>query len=544
MDMDKEKIVTPVSERQLRSVFPSAGVYVNPTPGELPIVGTGNFRGNTYYGKYILDLFKECGINIAQFQMGSGAPQTTIRKGMDGNQEHLELLPNSPLSFNGKLDNLLSNIQYSLVNCNASKIFQLIRIGYPGADSGLESWVRNWEKIVKEPFDYASWIAGWMLDDESPQSKFVNLANAKSTIQRFALEQYQDLKVYVNLLPCWSWSRQYNRSDTVKMSAAKWLQYLNYLEAFKAEFNPNPWSFDFYAFSRAREVGHTDRINKLGVEYFRSLWLFWKISGLTGVPFWPYLRVMDRYLPYNDDWENDCIATIPRLRLQAFCSLAFGAQGLVCWNMCTRWYPDKGYLMMYPDNDKDNGIITTEQTFMCAPLNVIYKGFEEIGLNDAKGRQPGLFVPNESMETGKIQKVEKTPIYTNLQEVLKQVRAHQDVFLGSTVTDIKRGSVPSYYEGVQLDCIPIMTSEFGSISEILDAKSALPPVLISRVSKGMKEYMVIVNLDWKNDIQFKVKINRTVVLHGTNITYTPAQAGENGLDFALPPADWLILETK
>ena len=199
---------------------------------------------------------------------------------------------------------------------------------------------------------------------------------------------------------------------------------------------------------------------------------------------------------------------------------------------------------MYPDNDKDNGIITTEQTFMCAPLNVIYKGFEEIGLNDAKGRQPGLFVPNESMETGKIQKVEKTPIYTNLQEVLKQVRAHQDVFLGSTVTDIKRGSVPSYYEGVQLDCIPIMTSEFGSISEILDAKSALPPVLISRVSKGMKEYMVIVNLDWKNDIQFKVKINRTVVLHGTNITYTPAQAGENGLDFALPPADWLILETK
>lgn len=488
--------------------------YSNPTPGELPIVGTGNLPDNTYYGKFILNKFSECNLNIAQSEMWSGIPMAAEYVGN-------EMVSRPTLDFSSQASTpaekrLCSNIQYSLENVEATGLNLMVRVGKPVlatlkdeqtlVASDLETTETNsttdWQEwnhllsIVSSIFKNSAGLSSWMLADEARAEDFKHLGEAKSIIERNS-----DRLQYVNLLPCWS--KQSVPSGAWEMSLNEWFSYLKYLFEFYKEFAPSVWSYDLYAF-REKPVNVSGQLPiEMEHEFFRNLWIFWKNSQLTGIPFWPYIRLMTHEEPAN---YADSILSVEKLRYQAYMSLAFGAQGLVCWNMVER-----------PSGNAD-------QRFLGAPIKA----------------------------DGSL-----TPAYYNLQEILSSVRKYQAIFLNGTVTDIAYTNAPAQLFRNELSCLPIMETPIGPLVKIdryflgpitqdqgdqRDIQISVPTVLVSRVENNGEEYIIIVNLSWKSSNSFQLTFSRSVKNMMTNQTIG---VGSNNYKFnyTLAPSDWVIFKT-
>lgn len=472
--------------------------YINPTPGQLPIIGVGNLEGDTYYGKAILSSFRECGINIAQFQIPDTQPRALETMGGT-------IVSPPILSFQGVTDKsdifLFNNTWYSLDNGRVEKIRIMVRYAVPEkrvAIPGPEGSVPSYEKVPDWDRWQARWIeaaslfrnavafGGWMLGNQPTRDQFPEIRKASQ-----ALASNSPYLRFVNLLPCWAFQK--NLTNYVAMTPEEMFTYLDYLYEFEEACDPQVGATSMYAFRENPDVVNHIYLEK---DYFNQLYIGWRNSVNVDIPFWANIRVMTHSYPENGDFSKS-ILSLEKFRFQAYTALAFGAQGLICWSMVER----------ISDNASEN--------YYGAPLTA---------------------------------NCLRTPAFENLKSVLTEVRRYEQVFLGCKVLDIVYGSLPAGLMTDGLDCLNTFAAPIGSISALVYPGNSRsdkdevprPPVLVSHLENNGRQYTVVVNLNWDSNENVRIIFSEAV----KNLTSQSDQILQAGSvkDYILAPSDWLIFE--
>ena len=386
--------------------------YQNPTPGELPIVGSGNLTSFSYLTFDFLSLQKKCGINIALASMIvnknrvfceiDGKQQTNDTcaiynyKDFEDKEKHPDWLK----------ANSFANQRMSMFNAKKAEMKIFIRME-PGSITEIEGidpsnspWTGVFDiynKFFKdEVLDfYGDWkekkedeteneteeekkknkknntIAGYWLKDEPSLSYFWGLRELRYDIIRNELRESKDdndnplqiPKPYQKLIitsetvtrfPIISMLFPYlqdsngglNDSQQVTINGIlktatnnpfkEWKPvntYQKYVESYVSNLEPGVVCFDSYPFHHKG-----DGKIMLSAGFFRSLSFYMQQRRLYDYTFWSAIQGMGVtfYKKENNQSIVEQIKPVPtkgQLRFSVFCSLAFGAQGLVYWRI-------------------------------------------------------------------------------------------------------------------------------------------------------------------------------------------------------------------
>lgn len=191
-----------------------------------------------------------------------------------------------------------------------------------------------------------------------------------------------------------------------------------YLENLQILFNPWIWSYDFYPIRQHFTIKPVIK-GKLYVEYekfFGYLGLYQAFTQAHNSEFWTYGLCMAHEI-YNDEGNLSCIFPEPTegaLRLEAFASLLYGAQGIVYFRYGFGVPPQKESTDDLPSNNTDDSAHIRHE-------------------RSQKNIMAPISVKEES--TGDIVKVSivTSEIWNRLKTVNKEIKAFQDIFLGCTV---------------------------------------------------------------------------------------------------------------
>lgn len=301
--------------------------YINPTPGEITIVGLGRMRyidtekgtveTEDHISSKAAQLLKEIGCNAAQAQLA---------------------LANSPADYPGiqnsfdacKPNNIKVNVKLGLVEGECNSIF------YTGLAFRYEHWISVWGKIAAKFKDNPA-LGGWFLVDEPAVATMQSFADAKTEILKYDTSH----PVLVNLYGVLAGNpsdRQMQLNGMTKVdresTSGVMLDLVHnipeYYDYFENIFGPSIWSSDFYPFNKSQK-------SPLLKEYFYEYLLMMKNkSSSTGRPFWTYIACNFNYTPVNGSFANaayDSSLSLGRLRFQVFMALAYGAQGINYWNI-------------------------------------------------------------------------------------------------------------------------------------------------------------------------------------------------------------------
>jgi hypothetical protein len=211
--------------------------------------------------------------------------------------------------------------------------------------------------------------------------------------------------------------------------------------------------------------------NHLSKSWFQNLEVIAQESQRSGVPFWAFA------LTSNYDQEHIMPQTLAALRLQAFCNLAYGAQGI-----CYYEYWDRTPKTAAQEDDRGG------------PLSAIGK---------------------------------RTVVFDRIKLVSAEIQALSPVFLGAKVISIRhtgKGMIP---EGtIRLVNLP-------KEIKVLDTNGA--PALVSVLENGPNTYVVIVNKDYYNSINLTVVGDETVQKVLKDGSIVAANAYESSME--LDPGD-------
>lgn len=268
--------------------------------------------------------------------------------------------------------------------------------------------------------------AGWFLVDEPNTSGFPSLRAFRDKILSVDTTHI----LYLNLLP-----------SEVDPAVLLSKDYEDYVRRFAEEVDLGLISYDHYP------VVEVNGEVSLKVNYFENLEIVHRVARSVGQPFWAFvLSTAHAFYP---------VPTAAHLRLQAFCDLAYGAQGIQYF---TYWGPP-----------------TDTWDFHAAPI-------------DLDGT--------------------RTPTYDLVREVNHQVQCFAPVFLGCDVTEV-------WHTGKR---IPQGTQP---LPQAADGSALLPApflridtdgegLLLSHVTKGKHEYLMVVNRDVNNSQQVTVTLSKRI----------------------------------
>ena len=257
-------------------------------------------------------------------------------------------------------------------------------------------------------------ILCWYLQDEP---HFEDLPNLKKEYDHL-MEFSQNKPIYVNLIG--SISKKYT-GDCKTM--------IEYLDTIDSLLHPEIWSYDYYPVSISNS-----KININYNQFFASLNAFKEQSQKTGKPYWAFCQGME----YKNSQIQRPAATLPFLRFEAFCALAFGAKGIVYWGYSLPKSNDEQYLS---------------------------------ALTESNGK--------------------KTKAWYCSQKVNQEIRAFNDIFCHSKVNKIHINNHNLLFTHLNKEFeSPLNNISLISVSGI--------GVLLSDISSDGKNFIIIINLDVEN----------------------------------------------
>ncbi|MBD5208572.1 MAG: hypothetical protein HDS80_01320 [Bacteroidales bacterium] len=519
--------------------------YKNPTPGELPIVGCSKLSGFSYFNKEYLSLVKECGLNIVQASLGDSSKIDDVKCTYEGEPEKkgtscdfksFKYNDGVPEGEYGML------IKESIANAAEVGLKIFVRFKDPKVNSLADvvpSTSNNWQDLfdrwarLLSKFKGNDAVAGWFLRDEPSLSEFLGLRDARyvilkkecdwnSIVEKVPISEVvkgkevviidnieKDLLkipvgdedrdkykiVMCNLLPYMVLGSKYpNRlkqingilNDYKDNTIQGWgpvKSYEEYYDSYTFNLEPQVVCYDSYPFEQNLTVG--DKKLKLQPGFFQSLG-FYSDGIRSGVPFWATIQTCDvttyrKVKGVKTKINYKSCASLGMQRFAVFCSLAFGAKGLMYWRMT-------------PGTDNEESSVSDWEEYSNAPI-------------DRKGK--------------------KTQMFEYVKTVTEQVRKKQDIFLKTDDVSMRvKPSVTEWPEGDQLDyytagLIRIDASAYPTnptyghlISSLKSSGKGWVVSLLQkyhRINSGDKqqvdEYLIFVNLDWEKkqtlEVEFK-----------------------------------------
>ena len=519
--------------------------YQNPTPGELPIVGLGNLSGFSFFGYDFLKLQKECGVNIVMDLIG------TSRKFEDVSCTYDESKPQTGKSCNiyckpndqnrGEYGML---IKESIINAKKAGLKLIIQFEpkeitsdedmSPAKNPKLKEFFDDWAHII-DLFKDDETVVGYNLGDEPTLPYFYGLREARYVILKMEsgpdhwenypilnklydvnienIEKRLDLipqngnfkPIFSNLKPyrvfdlndtsVASVAKQYNGFITkaIKVDREIWTpfnDYQQYYASYMSNVTPPFLCFDAYPFEQ-RFYGSHNGV-KLKSIFFLSL-AFYSSLG-SDFPFWATIQTCDvgTYKMVNGKPALNVFTscgTLGKLRFAAFCSLAFGAQGLMYWRMA-------------PNKDKDPNDTTDWEQYCNAPINndgtKNDKKFDIVKQLTAQIRtfQQVFIVQDE------VKKQTVHPCLTKLPEESTSANDYKNAGLKILNPD-SVSSDPDYKNIIS----SINSSEKGWAVSLIKKT-------YKKNAKGeteVKEYIIIVNLDWEKSQRLEISFKKSVI---------------------------------
>jgi hypothetical protein len=226
--------------------------------------------------------------------------------------------------------------------------------------------------------------------------------------------------------------------------------FIEYLQEFNKAFEPSLWSFDVYPIR--------DQNGEIYVNYkwfYESLIDFAAISKESNRPFWAYCLSQGYTMPQRKLIRP--LPTLGMLRFEAFTALAMGAKGIVYWTYTQR---------------KD----MKDTHFLGAPI-------------DMYGN--------------------RTDIWSLVQQVNKEMRALQDVFLSTEQVDFAIIGNEAFGESQT-------KSSFGPVSAI---KTQAPGILISELRNSKVKYLMVVNQNPTSSQTIEMRIDGKAKVVGCQGSY-------------------------
>lgn len=291
-------------------------------------------------------------------------------------------------------------------------------------------------------------------------------------------------------------SKQYNGiiNSEININGETWAPltcYKDYFESYMANETPPFLCFDAYPFEERFYGSHKGV--KLKSIFFLSL-AFYSSLG-SDYPFWATIQtstVINKRME-NGKPVTDIITscdTLGKLRFSAFCSLAFGAQGLMYWRMA----PNK--------NQESNNKKSGWEEYCNAPINndgtKNDKKFDIVKQLTAQIRafQQVFIVQDE------VKKQTVHPCLTKLPEESTSANDYKNAGL-KIVNPDSVSSDPDYKN---------------IISSINSSEKGWAVSLIKKTykenAKGeteVKEYIIIVNLDWEKSQRLEISFKKSVI---------------------------------
>lgn len=544
--------------------------YQNPTPGELPIVGLGNLSGFSFLGNDFLKLQKECGVNIVMALIGTSSAFKDVSctylasKPQTGKSCNIYCKPND--KNKGEYGML---IKESIINAKKADLKLIIRFDpkkietieeiYPAANSQLREYFRDWYLIIKG-FKGDETVVGYNLGDEPTLQYFYGLRETRYIILKREIikekegegeeeEEYdpwekyplinpsnneiildnidKDLylipekgpfkPIFCNLKPYrvfnnTSVSEQYNGiiNSEIDINGETWEPvtcYKDYFDSYMANVSSPFVCFDAYPFEKRYYDDHEKEGVKLKPIFFLSLGFYSSLG--SDFPFWATIQTSTVINKRRKDGEPviDIITsceTLGKLRFSAFCSLAFGAQGLMYWRMA----PGKNQ----ESNNKESGW----EEYCNAPINndgtKNDKKFDIVKQLTAQIRAfQQVFIVQDEVKNQTVH-----PCLTKLPEESTSANDYKNAGLKilnpdsvSSDPDYKHiiSSINSYGKGWAVSLIKKTYKE--------NAKGVTE----------VKEYIIIVNLDWENSQRLNIRFKKSV----TNEMYSWSQGLKPGI---------------
>lgn len=508
--MEKERIPIIYPLALPVTMCPDKEVYVNPTPGEFPMMGCGTPNEVQYFTEDVLKLFKELGMNLAQNILDYKEDCVNKREGAI-----FDSLKNAK-AVGIKLMLRICNPKYEIPTRGAlqtNEMWELtlknaVKVVVPSYSEGRwnPELYKCWETMIERIYapktasngtndltDYSEQIGGLMLKDEPTLTLFWILGECKNRIN----DVFERLNVkkrpffYVNLF----------KDDFTKKNAGTNLSgnldivpnrilggfeeltdYDSYVDQFTRVFNPPCLSFDAYP-----EDFRNNTTRNYTIDFYNSLIAMSKRAMNENLPFWSTVLTSSQ----SDGATIISIISLHSLRFQAYNAIAFGAQGLSFWRI------GQG-------KETKDGV----PTFPDAPISL-----------DGK----------------------KTNTFNLVKKLTDQIKKYKHVFLGANVTYLKFSKTPPYT--VKADkTIGIDESYIANNSVLanihIDEQDV--GILVSRMQNGSKWYTMIVNQNIVGYQTLKIRFMRSVL----DVTNNSKQikASPNVETIILEPGDWRIFE--
>ena len=509
-------------------------IYVSPSPGVMPVMAIGTpWIDNGTYSLSTLKVLKGLGVTYVQDTLRS--PKKRI------SQKTEKSNPLHRVSNKELLTELLENAHQAGVRA-------MVRVGgtsgfqNPETEEGKLAGMEKWLKDVYLPLVSLSYneeaTAGWMILDTPSEILFSILNKAQSEIEK--VDAWRHI-VYNNLKSAKSFERMWGKEgddqtwrkydipsvdDTINPSLPAQLQpeYKKYIAKAIKELKPSVLSSAFYAFDN----------HFVKAEYrsgfFQNLDIYRRLSYMIQRPFWGYVFGCFE-APEGKDMNEYLDKMLACYRFEAYCALAFGAQGMCWWRVV-------------------------------ADTNSVYEKDPITGESIEVGYQDKIDVKECSVWQPLSQMGTKTSLGDKMKDVNTQIQKASDVFLGCSVDECrfsgkltishpKNGGVydPFKYFKSGKDAMP-----FGPLVSLISPNSGQYNryFLMSLLTNNGKTFMVFVSTDIRDLPTAGIK----TTTQSARVTFTckmkrlaiGSQSSEIILeknvpyDFSLRFGDWAIFE--
>lgn len=300
--------------------------------------------------------------------------------------------------------------------------------------------ITDTEKTVKRFMNHPA-TAGYFLGDEPHVSKMAELGELVKNIQKIDTRNFCDVNIYGNIA-----SPQQLGTSTYK----------EYVEEYIKQIPVNFLSFDIYP------------VLKEGVmpSWYENLELIAHQAKKVNKPFWAFV-LSSNYTDIHPDPQ-----TLAAMRLQAYCNLAYGAQGIQ-------------YFTYWSATSTDSSSV---EDLRAAPITV----------------------------NGK-----RTIVYDRVKQLNQEIHALSGVFFGSKLISVRHtgGRIPS--GTVRLTSLP-------NPIKVLD--SGDEPILVSLLENEGNRFLVIVNKNHLKSIRLTIFTDDTVQKVLKDGTLVAASAYDNALE--------------
>lgn len=305
--------------------------YIEPTPGQIPIMCDGPFHQMKGLSKQdaikILHEVKDCGFNcFSKYSELLGDP--LIATLLDASQE--------------------VGIKYLIQQWSLSD------------PNYVESFVDRFKSYPA--------VGGWYVADEPSGKRLLSHINCSNKILSNDPDHI-NFMVYCTV-PTFPSKVKYPKDGYKKLE-----NYLNYIQK---ENHPSVWPFDYYPIREKFLNGNPTGEYYADPDFYRFLEIFRNISLKTKRPFWSYtvLRETLFYSPVKsgNTYTSHLRSIMPRqtegtIRYTVFTSLAYGAKGLMFWGYTQAEKGNKAKIIELPAYPEDKPFEYYTEVYGYSPID-------------------------------------------------------------------------------------------------------------------------------------------------------------------------------